>query len=138
MADLPKESIAVLGETHSQRISTMVTAIIEASLDKPDILMEETVYKASKNLRTFMFREVYTNEMVKGENAKLEHIMTDLLAYLVAHPNAMPEDHRHLYENTADEGDIRRQAIDYIAGMTDDFLIRTYRNLFIPKAWSIL
>lgn len=138
MADLPKESIAVLGDTHSGRISTMVTAIIEASLDQPDIIMEPSVYEASKNLRTFMFREVYTNEMVKGENAKLEHIMTDLLEYLVDNPDVMPQDHRGLYVHTEDEGNIRRQAIDYIAGMTDDFLIRIYRNLFIPKAWSIL
>ena len=85
-----------------------------------------------------MFREVYTNEMVKGENTKLEHIMTDLLDYLVDHPDVMPIDHRRLYRDTAEETDVRRQAIDYIAGMTDDFLIRTYRNLFIPKAWSIL
>lgn len=138
MEDLPKESIAVLGETHSQRISTMVNAIIEASFDKPDIVMEDVVYEASRNLRAFMFREVYTNEMVKGENTKLEHIMTDLLDYLVAHPDVMPIDHRRLYRDTAEETDVRRQAIDYIAGMTDDFLIRTYRNLFIPKAWAIL
>lgn len=138
MEDLPKESIAVLGETHSERISTMVNAIIEASFDKPDIAMEDSVYEASRNLRAFMFREVYTNEMVKGENTKLEHIMTDLLDYLVDHPDVMPIDHRRLYRDTAEETDVRRQAIDYIAGMTDDFLIRTYRNLFIPKAWSIL
>lgn len=138
MEDLPKESIAVLGETHSERISTMVNAIIEASFDKPDIAMEDCVYEASRNLRAFMFREVYTNEMVKGENTKLEHIMTDLLDYLVDHPDVMPIDHRRLYRDTAEETDVRRQAIDYIAGMTDDFLIRTYRNLFIPKAWSIL
>lgn len=138
MEDLPKESIAVLGETHSQRISTMVNAIIEASFDKPDIVMEDVVYEASRNLRAFMFREVYTNDMVKGENTKLEHIMTDLLDYLVAHPEVMPIDHRRLYRDTAEETDVRRQAIDYIAGMTDDFLIRTYRNLFIPKAWAIL
>lgn len=138
MEDLPKESIAVLGETHSERISTMVNAIIEASFDKPDIAMEDSVYEASRNLRAFMFRKVYTNEMVKGENTKLEHIMTDLLDYLVDHPDVMPIDHRRLYRDTAEETDVRRQAIDYIAGMTDDFLIRTYRNLFIPKAWSIL
>lgn len=138
MEDLPKESITVLGETHSERISTMVNAIIEASFDKPDIAMEDSVYEASRNLRAFMFREVYTNEMVKGENTKLEHIMTDLLDYLVDHPDVMPIDHRRLYRDTAEETDVRRQAIDYIAGMTDDFLIRTYRNLFIPKAWSIL
>lgn len=138
MEDLPKESIAVLGETHSERISTMVNAIIEASFDKPDIAMEDSVYEASRNLRAFMFREVYTNEMVKGENTKLEHIMTDLLDYMVDHPDVMPIDHRRLYRDTAEETDVRRQAIDYIAGMTDDFLIRTYRNLFIPKAWSIL
>lgn len=138
MEVLPKESIAVLGETHSERISTMVNAIIEASFDKPDIAMEDSVYEASRNLRAFMFREVYTNEMVKGENTKLEHIMTDLLDYLVDHPDVMPIDHRRLYRDTAEETDVRRQAIDYIAGMTDDFLIRTYRNLFIPKAWSIL
>ena len=100
--------------------------------------MEEPVYEASRKLRAFMFREVYTNDLVKGENVKLKHILTDLLSYLVAHPDAMPEDHRRLYRFEQEPTSVEQQAIDYIAGMTDDFLIRTYRQLFIPRAGSIL
>lgn len=138
MEDLPKDCIAVLGETHSKRITTMVQAIIRASYGKDTIAMEEPVYEASRKLRAFMFREVYTNDLVKGENVKLKHILTDLLSYLVAHPDAMPEDHRRLYRFEQEPTSVEQQAIDYIAGMTDVFLIRTYRQLFIPRAWSIL
>ncbi len=138
MEDLPQDSIAVLGQTHSQRISTMVMAVIEASMDQDDVGMMPEVLEASQKLRQFMFERVYTNEQVKGENSKLGHIITDLFTYLQEHPDVMPEAHRALYRNTEEEDDLERQALDYIAGMTDDFLIRTYRECFIPKAWDIL
>lgn len=135
--DLPKEAVSVLGRTHSERISRMVIAVIDASMDRDEITMTEPVLSASRTLRRFMYQNVYTNESVKGENAKLGHIMTDLYSFLVRHPDRMPEDHRALYRQTSEESDYETQALDYIAGMTDDFLIRVYRDLFIPKAWSI-
>ena len=37
--DIPKDITDVLGQGHSQRINTMVTAVIDASKDQPDILI---------------------------------------------------------------------------------------------------
>ncbi|MDD7593323.1 MAG: deoxyguanosinetriphosphate triphosphohydrolase [Peptoniphilaceae bacterium] len=135
--DLPQSTLEILGRGHSERITTLVNAVIEASDGKDDIAMSEPVASAFDELRRFMFAHVYTNELVKGENAKLGHVITDLYDYLVKKPHVMPADHRALYEHTDEEDDIPRQVLDYIAGMTDDFLIRVYRDLFIPKAWSI-
>lgn len=135
-SDLPQDSIAVLGKSHSGRISKMVEGIIQASLGKDDIAMEEETFQASKRLRAFMFSHVYSNELIKGENQKLDFIISSLYDYFLAHPQAMPKEHRDLYLAHPKE-DLAQQAVDYIAGMTDDFLIRTYRTLFIPKAWSI-
>lgn len=135
--NLPKESIKVLGQTHSERISRMVSAIISASRDSNDIAMEQETYEASKELRKFMFSNVYTNDLVKGENEKLGPLIENLYKYLIDNPEKMPHDHRAIYSGTPDEDDRASQAIDYIAGMSDDFLIHTYRELFIPKSWSI-
>lgn len=137
MDDLPPKTLDVLGRGHSERITTLVNAVIAASAEAEDIAMSEPVRSAFDELRAFMFAEVYTNELVKGENAKLGHVITDLYEYLVRKPDTMPRDHRALYEGTDEEDDIPLQVLDYIAGMTDDFLIRIYRDLFIPKAWAI-
>ncbi|MGE9993533.1 deoxyguanosinetriphosphate triphosphohydrolase [Peptoniphilaceae bacterium SGI.137] len=134
--DLPKECVEILGKNSSERISALVHAVVRASMDQPEIRMEEPYQGALRELRGFMFDRVYTNEMIKGENRKLEHIITDLFQYLLEHPEAMPADHHIIYEDREDSPEMK--VMDYISGMTDDFLIRTYRELFIPKVWSIL
>lgn len=134
--DLPGEARAILGNTPSERINTMVCAVIRASLDKPYITMEEPYYSASKEFRAFMFREVYTNSLVKGENDKLHYIIENIFSYYMKNPDALPKKHLDLYTGEYESNSLDVKICDYIAGMTDDFLIRTYKDLFIPKAWT--
>nr|WP_072514442.1 deoxyguanosinetriphosphate triphosphohydrolase [Ndongobacter massiliensis] len=134
--ELPKEATRVLGHTSSQRIATMVCAVIEASRNTNTISMQEEVRQAAQTLRAFMFREVYTNALVKGENEKLKHIIEDVFAFYMQAPDRLPESHRALYTDTHAEDSLAWRVGDYIAGMTDLFLIHTYEDLFIPQVWK--
>lgn len=136
LSDLPKAARTVLGETHGQRIDTMVNAVIEGSMDRDEIAMTEPVYQVSRALRAFMFERVYTNGLVKDENKKLHHIIRDVFEYYLDHPQALPEGHRALYVGEHEADTLNMQVCDYIAGMTDAYLIRTYKALFIPNAWT--
>ncbi len=134
--DLPQDCVNVLGNSASERIDKMVRAVVYESDKLGDIGMEEEVYRASKKLRKFMFNEVYTNSLVKNENKKLLKIIEDVFTYYQENPKALPESHLSLYRGDFEGESTDRIVADYIAGMTDDFLIRTYKDIFIPKAWT--
>lgn len=134
--DLPAEIRRILGTGPSVRIDSMVRAVVEASEGKSEISMAEPVAEQSRRLREFMFKEVYTNHLVKGENEKLQHIIEEVFVHYMKHPDQLPESHRSLYREEHAGDPPEMQVCDYIAGMTDAFLIRSYEQLFIPMAWK--
>lgn len=128
---IPAELRAVLGDTHSQRINTMVTSVIEASRDKPYIAMTPEIGNAMHSLRMFLFDSVYRNPVAKSEEGKAMEMLTRLFEYYSDHPEKLPEFYR---QNIEQEG-VGRCVCDFISGMTDRYAIETFQTLFVPKVW---
>lgn len=131
--DIPKELREVLGETHSKRINTMVAAVIEASTDRDEIAMLPHVQEATNRLRTFLFENIYTSRIVKGEEGKAKEMLGQLFMHFSNHPEEMPE----LYRRNLEEEGVKRCVCDFVSGMTDRYAIETYKKLFIPHVWSL-
>ena len=131
--DIPAELRRTLGETHSKRINTMVTSVIRASTDYPEIRMAPDIQQATDELRQFLFAHVYTNPEAKAEDGKAKGILAALFAHFKEHPEQMPA----LYRRRTEQEPVERCVCDFIAGMTDRYAIDTYRELFIPKVWRI-
>lgn len=133
--DLPKDITRVLGESHGDRINTMVMNIIENSLDNSSIEMSEEVKEASDSLRKFMFENVYLDEKVKQEADKAERIIKELYFYYLDNPEYIPENFRRY-----DDDDVNPEIIvcDYIAGMTDRYVMYKFQEIFVPKSWNII
>ncbi len=131
--DIPADLRAVLGETHSERINTMVSSVIRESMGRPEICMAPEIQDATNRLRAFLFETVYTNSVAKAEDTRAQNMLGQLFAHFVKHPEQMPE----LYRKNAEEEGVERCVCDFITGMTDRYAIETYRNLFIPQVWSI-
>lgn len=129
--DIPKDIRDILGDRHSQRINTMVTAVISESADKPFIAMTPEVGEAMDKLRTFLFETVYLNPLAKSEETKAKEMLAFLFEYFVKHPEKMPE----LYVRNMGEESVDRCVCDYISGMTDRYAIDLYSELFIPRVW---
>jgi dGTPase len=129
--DIPTRITRVLGKGHSERINNMVTSIVEASLDKPYIMMDDKVGRATDELRDFLFENVYRNPIAKGEESKAQELLIKLFEYYVKHPEKMPD---HYSKNIEDEG-VERCVCDFVSGMTDRYAIDTYQELFVPKVW---
>ena len=131
--DIPKDLRAVLGESHGERINTMVQSVILASTDSPEIKMSPEIQDATNRLRTFLFEHVYTKSTVKGEEGKAKEMLAQLFEHFVEHPEQMPE----LYVRNIEAEGVKRCVCDFISGMTDRYAIDTYRELFIPRVWRI-
>lgn len=133
ITDLPKDSIAVLGDTHKKRIDTLVKDMIENSYGRPQAQLSREKADAMNELRTYMFRNVYHNEQVKrAEDVnKVRVIITSLYEYYLQHPEKLSEE----LLSMVDEYPMEELVKDHIAGMTDRYAINTYEELFVAKGW---
>ncbi len=130
--DLPLEAVRVLGLSHSQRINTLVSDIIQSSWDvrvcdiireRPAIKMSPPVLAAADILRDFLFEKVYNPRSTGEESRKAEEIVRFLYRYFNEHDDKMPAEYR-LYSDATD-----RRVVDYIAGMTDHYALRLAEEL---------
>ncbi|MBR2353863.1 MAG: deoxyguanosinetriphosphate triphosphohydrolase [Clostridia bacterium] len=129
--DIPKRLRDVLGETHSERIDTMVNSVIRASTGKPRIAMEDEIQAATDELRDFLFESVYRNPIAKSEERKAQEMLIRLFDHFVSHPEGMPE----LYRRNCETEAVERCVCDFLSGMTDRYAIEIYSGLYIPKVW---
>ena len=131
--DLPKVVQKTLGITHSSRINTLVCDMILTSREAGEITLSDPVEKALNTLREFMFERVYRNPVAKGEEAKAKDMLKRMYEYYYNHPEALPEDFQ---PQMSLEG-MGRTVCDYIAGMTDNYAVDKYTELFIPMGWQV-
>lgn len=83
-------------------------------------------------MRDFMFRYVYIGSTAKLEVIRARHVMESVYRHLVADTNLLPVELTGMIEA---EG-IQRVVCDYIAGMTDRYIIALYQEIFLPKPWK--
>jgi len=129
--DIPFRVRIGLGRTKSERITALITALVQSSGD--DIHMDEEHQSLYDELRAFMFENVYTNPVAKGEEGKAKEVVRRLYEYFAANPAKLPPEYRRIMEET----DVHRAVCDYISGMSDRYCIAVYEQLFIPKSWSV-
>ena len=132
--DIPRELTDVLGDTHSRRINTMVSSVLEASMDSPTIAMTPDIQEATDHLRAFLFENVYLNPRAKTEEVKAKEVVCTLFDYYVKHPEKLPERNRRRIG--CEEGEtVERAVADFISGMTDRYAIESYEEKFVPRVW---
>lgn len=126
-SDLPSECIRVLGDTHKKRIDTLVKDMISNSWGKPTAQLSEEKSHAMNELRSYMFKNVYTNSDVKKAEdlIKVENVITSLFEYYLKNPEKLP---RELF-NMRDEFELEELVKDHIAGMTDRYAVNLFDEL---------
>lgn len=132
-SDIPKSIADVLGKTHSQRLDTLICDTIQTSREAGAICLTPRVEGALRELRSFMFERVYHNPVAKAEEAKAKELLRQLFEYYAAHPEALPGD----FQPQLSFDGIERTICDYIAGMTDNYAIQKYTEIFVPAGWNV-
>ena len=132
--ELPADCLKVLGQTHGERINTMICDIVACSADKPKLTMSPLVQETMDGLREFMFARVYRDQWRQAEEERCKHVVEALFSYYSEHPGEMPEEFVLIgyKEGTA------RAVCDFVSCMTDRYAIRTYQQLFVPSGFSAI
>ena len=85
--------------------------------------MSPEVLTAANTLREFLFERVYDANAMKGETEGARKVVRGLYKYFTENPNRLPEEYLRLV------GNVERAAVDYIAGMTDQFALQMAREV---------
>jgi len=124
--ELPVQALAVLGDTGSKRIDSLVHDMVEHSAQAGDIAQGPQAGPAMAELRDFMFERVYLGPAVRAERTRIEAVIRRLFEHYVAHPQDLP----------AGRDDLADRVTDYLSGMTDRYCIRAYTDLVVPRAFA--
>jgi dGTPase len=131
--DIPAAITGVLGHCSRDRINTLVCDAILVSREAGAVMLSPEVEKALRDLRSFMFERVYRNPVAKGEESKAKDMLRRMFEYYVNHPEALPED----FQPQLSFDGMERTVCDYIAGMTDNYAVDKYTEIFIPMGWHV-
>jgi dGTPase len=117
--ELPRPELAVLGETGSARIDTLVRDLVEHSAPAGEIVQGEEVGAAMARLRDFMFERVYLGAAVRAEQKRIEGVVSALVEACAERPPPP----------LAAGASEAERVTDWIAGMTDRYAERAYAEL---------
>jgi dGTPase len=121
--ELPREEIAALGETGSERIDTLVRDLVAHSAEAGDVEQGEEVGEAMTSLRAFMFERVYLGAAVRGQQERIGRVVSDLFEASLERPP----------EPLATGATEAERIVDWIAGMTDRFAERAHAELVAER-----
>ena len=130
--EIPKEVCERIGRRHSTRIDAIIRDVIETSCDG-EIRMSGEMEKAVELFHDFLFEKVYRNPKAKSEEAKVSKILGAIWDFYVKNPDKLPSDYRSI----ADAEGVERAVCDYVSGMSDDYAVYTFSNIYIPAAWQV-
>ena len=131
--DIPRDIAALLGENQRDRINTLVCDMIFTSREAGKICMTPNIEKALADLRSFMFERVYHNPVAKGEESKAKDMLQMLFRFYVDHPEELPAD----FQPQLSFDGLGRTVCDYIAGMTDNYAVGKFNEIFVPAGWNV-
>jgi len=127
--DVPPLVRERLGESHSQRINTLVTDIIvtsDVTTAPGTIAMSDAIREAADTLRDFLYERVYDPLNQQPQTIEAQRIVLALFDHYMTTNNAALE----LGDLTEPR---ERRVADLIASMTDRYALTTYNQLFVAR-----
>jgi dGTPase len=132
--EIPKDLIIALGQTHGERINTLVKDCINCTVDNLKNSIKEVSLSSEKDkaligLRAFMFQNVYKGSKLKIERDKAKFVLAQVFKYFLSHPDKMPP----FYNDIVEKEGLYQGVADYISGMSDDYCLVIFNNIYVPK-----
>lgn len=130
--DIPKQFLELFGETHGKRINNMILNILENSYGKNYVSPSEEYKENIALLRQFMFDKIYFSSAAKSEEGKAIDMIAYLYEYFYKHLDKIPRDILEI-DSTKEQ-----KVCDYISMMSDNYAVMVYKDITIPKNWTLL
>ncbi|MEX1248577.1 MAG: deoxyguanosinetriphosphate triphosphohydrolase [Anaerolineales bacterium] len=99
-------------------------------LDHNVIGYSQATQQRNRQLKTFLFKDLYNHPRVVRMAAKAGRVLSDIFLAYVQKPEMLPYDFQAFIETRG----LQRTVCDYLAGMTDRYAIQEYEKLFDPHS----
>jgi len=98
-------------------------------LGRPVIAFSAQMWAALKQIRAFLFANMYRAPRVMAQRARVTRAVEALFPIYMADPSLLPRRWHPEIISAQDETTVARSVADYIAGMTDRFALQQHANL---------
>lgn len=132
--DIPKELLKSLGETNSIRIGNLVKDCIYSTIKNIEkgiieISLSHEIENSLCGLRDFMFEYIYKGDILKVERDKAKFVLEQVYSYFLKNPHKLPD----FYQEIIKAEGLHQGVADYIAGMSDDYCLLIFNDIYVPK-----
>ena len=131
--DIPKEIVDVLGLDNREIINTIIMDLVTNSLHKNSLCMSEEVYQMMKQLKSFNMEHIYKKANDEKKWCSYEDMFLVVFDACMKEKSLENKDSylyrdflNHQSENYLKNNTDARIVIDFIAGMTDNYLLQVY------------
>jgi dGTPase len=141
--DLPRAITDVLGNKNGDIVNTLIVDIVNNSIDKETLSFSPTVFDALNQLKEWNYKNIYLNPKKSSQDAKIKTMFLTVLEECMEELDSSKKvtgiNHWFNSMNEAYKSKTSKSRVvaDYVSGMTDDFLMNTYKEIVIPKSFGI-
>lgn len=141
--DIPKSITDVLGNNNSEVVNNLIIDLVNNSFRNDKLHFSKETDSALKELKDWNYKNIYGNPIKTIQDDKLEKLFLNVMdsCYVDLQNNitdspivkwAKGEVGREYFNKTSKE----RICADYVAGMTDTFLINSFKEKWLPKSFG--
>lgn len=141
--DIPHEITEVLGNRNAEIVNTLITDLVNNSIDKDSLAFSPDVFEALDQLKKWNYENIYHNPKKSSQDEKIKSMFQAVLEECLEEldTNKKVTGINHWFNSMGTEykemTSKPRIVADYVSGMTDDYLMNAYKEIVIPKSFGI-
>lgn len=146
LEDLPERIKRVLGDTNSRVIGTLIGDLVENSKGKDHLEFSDTTYKALADMKRFNDSRIYSSAVLVEQEPRIFLMLNELFHYflgLLSNPDSLQarangqDYYCRVFADFLEDMQYpiatgkAQKVSDFIAGMTDNFAMACFQELFV-------
>lgn len=141
--DIPTGIVELLGNNNRSIINSLITDLVENSYGKDFLEFSNPVFEVLQELKSWNDRNIYDNEKKKVQDEKITKMFNIVLGTCLEDLNSNTNRSRikdfteKMDSSYKENNNYARIVADYVSGMTDDYLLNTFKEIVMPKSFGL-
>jgi dGTPase len=123
VSDLIAQTRSAIGESGAQSVEDV------RKLARRLFAFSRTVDEERRQIKDFLYRSLYFSPVLERDKRQAEQVISEMFAFFIQAPQQLPASYQ---EKTRHEP-LHRIVCDYVAGMTDTYILEQHRRFCPPK-----
>lgn len=141
--EIPEDVVEVLGNENGKIVNNLIIDLVNNSYGKEYLVFSKEVFEALEKLKEFNYENIYHNPQKNTQNYKIENSFKILFEKYLDDLNKEDRSSKiyidyldNMSKSYKEKNSNKRIVVDFIAGMTDDYFNKEFKNYMIPKSFG--